>query len=122
MTKRTLTITTNPDWQAALRAVGKRAEARSYRGEVLNFETAGSFFGKLTERRWALMHILQGRGHMTIRELSRRAGRDVRRVHDDVGVLAELGLVERTESGGVECPFASVHIDMKLKVREPEAA
>ena len=44
------------DWRGALRAAGKRAGSRSHQGEVLNFESAGSFFGKLTERRWALVH------------------------------------------------------------------
>ena len=44
MTKRTLMITMTPDWRAALRGVGKRATSRGYQGEVLNFESAGSFF------------------------------------------------------------------------------
>ena len=60
MPKRTLMITMTPDWRAALHAAGKRATSRSYQGEVLNFESAGSFFGKLTERRWDLVHALQG--------------------------------------------------------------
>ena len=47
---------------------------------------------------------------------------DVRRVHDDVGVLAELGLVERTGSGRVECPFEAVHIDMRLTASQAMAA
>ena len=89
---------------------------------MLNFETAGSFFGKLTERRWALMHALQGQGAMSVRELARRVTRDVRRVHDDVQVLAELGLFERTDSGGVVCPFDAVHIDMRLTAPPPRAA
>jgi predicted transcriptional regulator len=114
MTKRTLTITMSSDWRAALRGAGQRAAARTYRGEVLNFESAGSFFGKLTERRWALVHALQGQGAMSVREIARRVSRDVRRVHDDVEVLAELGLLERTDSGGVVCPFDAVHIDMRL--------
>jgi predicted transcriptional regulator len=122
MTKRTLMITMNADWRAALRTAGKRAAARSYQGEVLNFETAGSFFGKLTERRWALVHALQGQGAMSVRELARRVTRDVRRVHDDVQVLAELGLVERTDSGGVVCPFDDVHIDMRLTAPQSLAA
>ena len=37
MTKRTLMITMNADWRGALRAAGKRATARSYKGDVLNF-------------------------------------------------------------------------------------
>ena len=122
MTKRTLMITMNADWRAALRSAGKRAAARSYQGEVLNFETAGSFFGKLTERRWSLVHALQGQGAMSVRELARRVTRDVRRVHDDVEVLAELGLFERTDSGGVVCPFEAVHIDMRLTAPHPLAA
>lgn len=122
MSKRTLMITMNADWREALRGAGKRAVARSYQGEVLNFETAGSFFGKLTERRWALVHALQGQGAMAVRELARRVARHVRRVHDDVEALAELGLVERTEGGGVVCPFEAVHIDMRLTAAQPLAA
>ena len=122
MSKRTLLITMNADWQAALRAAGQRATARNYQGEVLNFETAGGFFGKLTERRWALVHALQGQGAMSVRELARRVARDVRRVHDDVAVLAELGLFERTDSGGVVCPFEAVHIDMRLTAGQALAA
>jgi predicted transcriptional regulator len=114
-TRRTLTITMAPDWRAALRRVAKSALADSYQGETLNFESPGAFFGRLTERRWALVTALQGQGAMAVRELARRAGRDVKRVHEDVQVLAELGLVERDEAGGVLCPFADVHIDMHVQ-------
>ncbi len=38
--------------------------------------------------------------------------RGVKRVHDDIVILAELGLLERTENGGVSCPYTSMHIDM----------
>lgn len=113
-TRRRLTITLSPDWRAALRQAGKAAQADSYQGETLNFESPGAFFGRLTERRWALVTALQGQGAMAVRELARRAGRDVKRVHEDVQVLAELGLVERDDAGGVVCPFADVHIDMHV--------
>ena len=114
MSKRTLTITLQPDWKAALREVGRRASARSYQGEVLNFESPGAFFGRMTERRWALVRALQGQGEISLRELARRVERDVKRVHEDVQELLQLGLVERGEDGGVVCPFATVHIDMEL--------
>ena len=120
-TRRTLTITLSPDWRAALRRAGKAAQADSYQGETLNFESPGAFFGRLTERRWALVAALQGQGAMAVRELARRAGRDVKRVHEDVQVLAELGLVERDEAGGVVCPYVDVHIDMHVH-RESVAA
>ena len=115
MNKRRLTITMQPDWQGALRLAGKSAKARTYQGEVLNFESPGQFFGQLTERRWALVRACQGKGELSVRELSRGLGRDVKRVHEDVVMLAELGLLERTEGGGVFCPFASMHIDMYLE-------
>ena len=41
--------------------------------------------------------------------------RDVKRVHEDVQELLELGLLERGEGGGVVCPFSGVHIDMELR-------
>jgi predicted transcriptional regulator len=114
-TRRTLTITMTPDWRAALRHAGKAGQADRYQGETLNFESPGAFFGRLTERRWALVTALQGQGAMAVRELARRAGRDVKRVHEDVQVLTELGLVERDDAGGVLCPFADVHIDMHVQ-------
>jgi predicted transcriptional regulator len=122
MKQRHLTITLQPDWRAALRSASVRAKATSYQGERLNFESPGVFFSRLSEKRWALVHALQGQGEMAIRELARRVGRDVKRVHEDVQVLAELGLLERAESGGVVCPFSEVHIDMHLMASRVVAA
>jgi predicted transcriptional regulator len=81
MTDRTLTITLQPDWQGARRLAAQRAQARHYAGEVLNFETPSAFFAHLTDRRWALVHRLQAAWPMAVRELARRVGRDVKRVH-----------------------------------------
>jgi predicted transcriptional regulator len=115
MTERYLTITLQPDWRGALRAMSKAAQADKYQGEVLNFESPGHFFGQLTEKRWEIVRAAQGKGELSVRELARAVERDVKRVHEDVVVLAELGMLERTASGGVLCPFSSMHIDMYLK-------
>jgi len=115
MNERKLTITLQPDWQAALRQAGRLAQTSSYQGETLNFESAAAFFGKLSEKRWMLLRALQGRGELAVRELARQVGRDVKRVHGDLKVLVELRLIERTAGGGVVCPFESVHIDMDLR-------
>lgn len=113
---RTLTITLQPDWQSALRSSAKAAfNAASYQGERLNFESAAAFFANLTERRWVLIHALQGAGEVPVRELARRVGRDVKRVHEDAASLVDLGLIERTERGGLCCPFADIHVDMHLR-------
>ena len=115
MTERYLTITLQPDWKGALRAAAQVAKASTYQGEVLNFETPAQFFGQLTEKRWDIVRTAQGKGELSVRELARTVDRDVKRVHEDIVILAELGLLERTESGGVVCPYTSMHIDMYLK-------
>ena len=95
-----MTITLQPDWQAGLRAAAQASLQSTYQGEVLNFESPGHFFGQLTENRWALVRTAQGKGDLSARELARLVDRDVKRVHEDVVVLTDLGLLERTESGG----------------------
>ena len=116
MSERRLTVTLQADWKAALREAGKRADADSYRGETLNFESPGAFFGQLTERRWALVRELQrARETVGVRELARRLRRDVKRVHEDASRLVELGLVERDENGALSCPFSDIHVDMHLE-------
>ena len=116
MTDRYLTITLQPDWKGGLRAAAKAAQSRKYQGEVLNFETPAQFFGQLTEKRWDIVRASLGKGDLTVRELARIVNRDVKRVHDDIVILSGLGLLERTDSGGVVCPFTSLHIDMYLRV------
>ncbi len=116
MEKRTLTITMQSDWQATLRATAKAAmEKQRYLGETLNFESPAAFFGHLTEKRWALVRTLQEAGELPVRELARRVGRDVKRVHQDAQALIALGLFEKTDSGGLCCPFADIHVDMHLQ-------
>lgn len=115
MTDRYLTITLQPDWKGALRAMAKAAKADEYQGEALNFESPGHFFGQLSEKRWEIVRAAQGKGELSVRELARSVGRDVKRVHEDVVILTELGMLERTEGGGVICPYSSMHIDMYLK-------
>jgi predicted transcriptional regulator len=115
MTERYLTITMQPDWKGVLRAIGRTAKEESYQGEILNFESPGHFFGQLSEKRWEIVRAAQSKGEISVRELARTIGRDVKRVHEDIVILAELGLLERTERGGVVCPYSSMHIDMYLK-------
>lgn len=117
MNKRRLTITLRKDWRTALRDAGsKAASARGYLGETLNFETPGAFFGRLTERRWAIVRELQlDAGAVGVGELARRIGRDVKRVHEDAAALVELGLVERTPEGALHCPYHDIHVDMHLE-------
>lgn len=110
MASRTLTVMLNPDWRTALRAAGRAARQLTYQGETLNFGTPADLFERLTARRWAFM----GAGAVSVRELARRVDRDMTRVHEDVTQLAELGLVERTPTGGVLCPVVDIRVDLRL--------
>jgi predicted transcriptional regulator len=114
--ERTLTITIDANWQGMLRTAAHAAfAAGSYQGETLNFETPGAFFSRLTSRRWALLNALIGAGEVPVREMARRLKRDVKRVHEDATELVELGLIERTERGGLICPYADIHMDMHMR-------
>ena len=79
MTERFLTITLQPDWKGALRAMAQAAKADEYQGEVLNFESPAHFFGQLSEKRWEIVRATQGKGELSVRELARVVGRTVAR-------------------------------------------
>ena len=115
MNERYLTITLCPDWKSRLQLAAQLSEHSIYQGEELNFESPAQFFGQLTEKRWELVRLAQGKKPITMRALARLVGRDVRRVHEDVMVLLHLGLLERIDKAGVICPFTNVHIDIHLK-------
>ncbi|WP_256988575.1 HVO_A0114 family putative DNA-binding protein [Bordetella genomosp. 9] len=116
--ERKLTITARHDWATAMREAGAAAaegmKRGKYQGEKLNFETPSAFFSRLTSNRWAMLAELQGAGNVGVRELARRLGRDVKRVHDDATALVELGLIERSEAGALSCPYADIHVDMHV--------
>jgi predicted transcriptional regulator len=61
-----------------------------------------------------LLNALLGSGTVGVRELARRLGRDVRRVHEDAAALVELGLIEKDERGALYCPYGNIHVDMVM--------
>ncbi len=57
---------------------------------------------------------MTGQGDMSIREVARRVGRDVKAVHGDVTVLVRAGIVERSDAG-VVFPYDAVRVDFTLQ-------
>jgi predicted transcriptional regulator len=47
--------------------------------------------------------------------LARELGRDVKRVHEDVGVLIECGLVARIADGEVDVPYDVIRVEFDLR-------
>jgi predicted transcriptional regulator len=84
-------------------------------GARISFASEDLLWKTLTPKRWALLKLMAGQGSMAIREIARRAKRDVRAVHSDVHVLLRTGVLEKTEEGGVVFPYNAIHVDFLLK-------
>lgn len=97
-----------------------RAE-RWERGEevphVVNFQDASRLQRVLTPRRLDLIRSLMDEAAESIRSLADRLDRDVRQVHDDLGVLSEYRIVHFREEGGAKQPYVpydTVKIEVEL--------
>ena len=69
----------------------------------------------LTPKRWDIIRTMTGAGPLSIREIARRIGRDVKAVHGDVTALVKAGVINKTEEGQVEFPYDRVHVDFEIK-------
>lgn len=104
-------------------SVASRADVNSralaaFRGKVqgthLSFASPELLWKVLTAKRWELLQAMAGSGPLSIREVARRVGRDVKAVHADVHALLDAGVLNREERG-VEFPYDAVHVDFLLK-------
>jgi len=82
---------------------------------VFSFESPAALFRVLSPKRWELIERMQALGPTSVRGLARALERDVKRVHEDVGVLVEVGLVEKTAGGKVQVPYAVIEADFALR-------
>lgn len=107
------------DADAALAEMGKRFTAAWKAGRssahVFTFESPAALFRVLTPKRWELVEQLQAVGPVSVRGLARALDRDVKRVHEDVGVLIEVGLIEKTARGEIRVPYAVIEADFALR-------
>ncbi|MEN9501025.1 MAG: hypothetical protein RI964_310 [Pseudomonadota bacterium] len=113
------TIRIEPNLEADLLDMGAAfttaLETGEYQGEVFTFETPAALFTSITPKRWDVLNRLQNTEPMSIRELAKRLGRDVKNVHTDVAKLLDMGLLERDAEGRVYSPFAEIHTEFTLK-------
>ena len=65
----------------------------------------------LSAKRWELLKALCGAGPVSIREAARRVQRDAKAVHGDITALLAAGLLNRTETGGIEFPYDAVKVE-----------
>jgi predicted transcriptional regulator len=88
---------------------------RGEREAHIGFASPELLWKVLTAKRWELLKVMTGAGPMSIREVSRRVGRDVKAVHGDVIALLDAGVIERTVGGAVEFPFDAVRVEFLLR-------
>lgn len=84
-------------------------------GDIISFESPALLFKVLSGKRWEVLNLMTGSVPMTIRELARRLGRDVKAVHGDVHALLNAGILHKTEDGQIVFPFEALHVDFMLK-------
>jgi len=91
-------------------------ETTEAQNEYLYFTSPSQLFQKITPKRWELLAKLQQTGTVSIRELARSLNRDIRRVHDDVTLLIQEGIIEQ-QPAGVSIPFSEIQTDFTLKAK-----
>lgn len=83
----------------------KKAEADDAEGVtpdcevVLSFESWAALSSVLSNERFKLLQRLHSQPAKNIKVLSESLDRNYRRVHDDVVILEQAGLIERSKSG-----------------------
>jgi predicted transcriptional regulator len=82
-------------------------------GDHISFASVDLLWRTLTRKRWELLAAMTGQGELSIREVARRVGRDVKAVHGDVHALLAAGVLRRT-AGGMAFPYDAVHVDFRL--------
>ncbi len=98
---------------AAFAGAWKTGEAED--GARISFADPDLLWTVLTAKRWALLKLLTGKEPMSLRAVSRLAGRDVKGVHADVHALIDAGILRRGEQGAIAFPFQEVHVDFLLR-------
>jgi len=112
----TLVIGNRP-WEESRTAIarawrsGKPEQAAHY-----NFESMEAAWELLNARRFAILKIMAGQGPFSIREIARRAGRDVRGVHSDVRLLYHSGIIDKTPDGRMILPYEVIRLDFTLNM------
>ena len=84
-------------------------------GSFISFVSVDLMWKILTPKRWEIIRAMTGAGPLSIREVARRVGRDVKAVHGDVTALIKAGVIDKTEAGKVEFPYDRVHVSFELK-------
>lgn len=93
-----------------------RLAAQAGRVQQFTFSHASPerLFSEISPKRRGALEAMSGTGEISLREPARRLEHDVKSVHRDVHALLETGLLEKTASGKIICPFDELRVDFTL--------
>lgn len=109
----TLDVRVPSETMAGFVRAWKRGKAE--KSARISFATPELLWKVLTAKRWELLRAMCGAGPVSIREVARRVGRDVKAVHSDVTALLNAGVLDRTKDGRVLFPFDAVKVEFLLR-------
>jgi predicted transcriptional regulator len=84
-------------------------------GAFISFATVELLWKVITPKRWEILRAMTGTGPLSIREVARRVGRDVKSVHGDVQALLKAGVLDHAEDGRILFPYDEIHVDFVLR-------
>lgn len=117
---RTMTLTVDGHWQAALRQAGEQFKqawkSGEYQGEFIGFASPALLFAALTPARWEIIdHLQKNQAPLDFGQAAKDFGRGLPELEADIRALLELGLLERQEDGKIVCPFGEIRAEFSLK-------
>lgn len=88
----------------------------------VGFASASLMWAKLSQKRWDILQLMVGQDAMSIRELARRLGRDVKAVHGDVVLLLDAQLIEKSAEGKIVFPYDKIDVRFSILPASDAAA
>ena len=93
----------------------RQAEAGPVEPEThVTFQSWKGLSRVLTGKRLELLRHVRKTPAASIADLARALGRDYKRVHEDVEILATVGLLDRTETGAVQAAYDEIRTVIDL--------
>lgn len=82
--------------------------------DTLAFGSWEAMHRTLAPKRLEIVRTMAGQGAMTVRDVARAVGRDIKNVHADLDLLAKAGVINRV-SGGFEFGYDLIHFELDTK-------
>jgi predicted transcriptional regulator len=112
---KTVTLDVRSPERSAQDFVDAWNSGKAQKSAKISFATPELLWKVLTAKRWELLKAMCGAGPVTVREVARRVGRDIKSVHSDLTALQRAGVLDKTAEGQVVFPYESVKVEFLLQ-------